>query len=114
MIALIHSDQPVDESVVKHVANKVILGSYRTPVQDPEFAIHQLVEVALRALSPGINDPYTAITCVDKLNSVLCELTARTFPENLRYDKEDVLRLACKVLSFTDMIDLSIDIVRID
>ena len=112
VIALIHSDQAVDESVVNHVANKIVLGSYRTPVQDPEFAIHQLVEVALRALSPGINDPYTAITCVDKLNSVLCELTSRTFPENLRYDKDDVLRLVCKVLSFTDIAKAAFEKIR--
>jgi uncharacterized membrane protein len=47
------------------------MGNKRTPSQDAEFAIHQMVEIAARALSPGINDPYTAITCIDKLTATL-------------------------------------------
>ena len=54
------------------------LGPKRTPIQDPEFAVHQLVEIALRALSPGINDPYSAIACIDKLTAAICDLTQKT------------------------------------
>lgn len=112
VIAIIHADIVVDEDCVNQVCDKVILGAYRTPVQDPEFAVRQLVEIALRALSPGINDPYTAITCVDKLNSVLCGLTTRIFPAMRQYDQADQLRLVCKVLTFTDLAKAAFDQIR--
>ncbi|MEL0629648.1 DUF2254 domain-containing protein [Psychromonas aquatilis] len=99
-IAIIHADTKINKDRDAEVLALITLGAYRTPVQDPEFAVHQLVEIALRALSPGINDPYTAITCIDKLNSTLCALTKRAFPEKQYFDKEGILRLDNKVLKF--------------
>jgi uncharacterized membrane protein len=52
----------------------VRIGVRRTLVQDPEFALAQIVEIALRAMSPGINDPNTAVTCVNWLTDGLREL----------------------------------------
>jgi len=112
VIAVIHSDNLADKKVIKKISDITILGAYRTPVQDPEFAIHQLVEVALRALSPGINDPYTAITCIDKLNSVLCGLTQRVFPAKQHYDKTGILRVIDKVLTFTCIATAAFDQIR--
>jgi uncharacterized membrane protein len=112
VIAIVHSDNVVDEKVVKHTSDRVVLGAYRTPVQDPEFAIHQLVEIALRALSPGINDPYSAITCIDKLNSVLCGLTKRVFPVTQHYDQAGMLRVFCKVLTFKNIATAAFDQIR--
>jgi uncharacterized membrane protein len=112
VIAIIHSDSAINKKTVKQVSDLILLGAYRTPVQDPEFAIHQLVEIALRALSPGINDPYTAITCVDKLNSVLCGLTKRVFPARQHCDEAGQLRLVCKVLTFDDIARAAFDQIR--
>lgn len=112
VIAVVHSDNLVNEKVVKQTSDRFVLGAYRTPVQDPEFAIHQLVEIALRALSPGINDPYSAITCIDKLNSVLCGLTNRVFPAKQHYDQTGMLRLVCKVLTFTDIASAAFEQIR--
>lgn len=99
--------QDFGEDIIKHTVH----GACRTPVQDPEFAVHQLVEIALRALSPGINDPYTAITCIDKLDSVLCTLTTKTFPPaNIFVD--GVLRLVCKNRTFTDIASAAFDQIR--
>jgi uncharacterized membrane protein len=112
VIAVVHSDNLVNEKVVKQTSALFVLGAYRTPVQDPEFAIHQLVEIALRALSPGINDPYSAITCIDKLNSVLCGLTNRVFPAKQHYDQAGMLRLVCKVLTFTDIASAAFEQIR--
>lgn len=103
VIAVVHSNMAVPDTLINDTADKLILGACRTPVQDPEFAIHQLVEIALRALSPGINDPYTAITCIDKLNAVLCGLTKRNFPSPEHFDQAGMLRLSCKVLTFRDI-----------
>ncbi|MFC7543288.1 DUF2254 domain-containing protein [Siccirubricoccus deserti] len=53
------------------------LGSRQAATQDLEFAVRQLVEIALRALSPGINDPFTAVAVVDRLGAALCEIAPR-------------------------------------
>ncbi|WP_191600817.1 DUF2254 domain-containing protein [Marinomonas algicola] len=112
VLAIIHSNNVADEKVTQLATKQIVLGGYRTPVQDPEFAIHQLVEIALRALSPGINDPYSAITCVDKLNSVLCDLTKINFPNKGNYDPKNRLRLVCKVLTFDDIAKAAFDQIR--
>ncbi|MGG5823566.1 DUF2254 domain-containing protein [Falsiroseomonas sp. HW251] len=56
------------------------LGPRQAATQDLEFAVRQLVEVAVRALSPGINDPFTAITVLDRLGAALCEIAPRHLP----------------------------------
>ncbi|MEP1445013.1 MAG: DUF2254 domain-containing protein [Paraglaciecola sp.] len=112
VIAVVHSNMAVPKTLINDAAGKIILGARRTPVQDPEFAIHQLVEIALRALSPGINDPYTAITCIDKLNAVLCGLTKRNFPSPQDFDQAGMLRLSCKVLTFRDIASAAFEQIR--
>ena len=58
----------------------------RTPHQDPEFAVQQLTEMAVRALSPGTNDPYTAMNALDDLSVGLARLAGRPRPTALRRD----------------------------
>jgi uncharacterized membrane protein len=89
-----------------------MFGAKRTPIQDPEFAIHQLVEIAIRALSPGINDPYTAITCVDKLGAFLCRVSAREFPSNEHFDSDQVLRVVSKSVTFNDLAEAAFNQIR--
>jgi len=61
-----------------------ILGATRTPKQDPDFLIDELVEIALRALSPGINDPFTAITAMHWLGAATAELGRRDLRKDAR------------------------------
>jgi uncharacterized membrane protein len=112
VIAIIHADKQINNDKSDKVLNTIELGPYRTPVQDPEFAVHQLVEIALRALSPSINDPYTAITCIDKLNAVLCELTHRKFPDKQYFDETGILRLSNKGLRFEHIANAAFDQIR--
>ena len=92
--------------------NCFTLGSKRTPIQDPEFAVDQLVEIALRALSPGINDPYSAIACVDKLTAMICDLTQETFPKGIVFDNQGNQRLNYKVTSFEGLANTAYDQIR--
>lgn len=59
------------------------IGERRTPEDDPEFAVRQLVEIAVRALSPAINDPYTAVAVLDRLGDAACSLKGRRLGSNV-------------------------------
>jgi uncharacterized membrane protein len=59
------------------IRRAVRIGTHRTLAQDLEFGIAQLVEIALRALSPAINDSFTGLTCVDWLGDELCAFAVR-------------------------------------
>jgi uncharacterized membrane protein len=63
-------------------------GPMRTPVQDPEYPITQLNQLAARALSPGINDPGTAITCIDWYSMALARIVDRELPGKVFLDEE--------------------------
>jgi uncharacterized membrane protein len=76
----------VDEKLSEKINAIFIFGPERTLEQDVEFAISQLVEIAVRALSPGINDPITAITCIDWLGVSLSQLANRKMPSSHRFD----------------------------
>lgn len=73
-----------------------VLAPERTTQQDAVFAFHQLAEVGVRALSPGINDPYTAITVIDRLTASLKLLDGRSRPESHRFDEKGNLRVVAE------------------
>ena len=82
-----------------------IIGSNRTGTQDLTFFVDQLVELAVRALSPGINDPGTARLCVDRLEQALCHLAARQIPSAARYDDSGRVRVFACPLTFADIVE---------
>lgn len=77
----------------KNVNKAFILGARPTPHQDVEGAVAELVEVAVRALSPSMNDPFTAIHCIDYLGAALGRLAQRETPSPLHFDPRQNLRL---------------------
>jgi uncharacterized membrane protein len=102
----------VDEKLSKKINAIFIVGAERTLEQDVEFAISQLVEIAVRALSPCINDPITAITCIDWLGAGLCQLANRKMPLSHRYDEDNRLRVICKPFAFEGMVDAAFNMIR--
>ncbi|MFT5934426.1 MAG: putative membrane protein [Hydrogenophaga sp.] len=102
----------VTESLVKRMNAAFILGDQRTGAQDVEFSFHQLVEIAVRALSPGINDPFTAIACVDRLGSALCSLARRDSPSPHRFDHQGRLRLVAPGPTFAGIVDTAFNQIR--
>lgn len=68
------------EGADEAIARAVTLGRRPTSLQDLEYSIRQLVEIAVRALSPGINDPFTAGSVVDHLGDALCRIAPRHLP----------------------------------
>ena len=108
----VHSDYSLDEKVIQKISDAFIIGEYRTPTHDAEFSIHQLVEIISRALSSGINDPFTAITALDKLTANLSELASNRFASGFRFDDEGHLRLILNPLTFDGMVNASFNQVR--
>jgi uncharacterized membrane protein len=111
-LAVVKCTEQLDESLAEQIVDLFIVGAQRTPEQDAEFAIHQLVEVAIRALSPGINDPFTAMACIDRLGSALCYLSNRSFPSPYRYDDEGKLRVIARPVTFAGIINTAFDQIR--
>ncbi|MFY9256443.1 MAG: DUF2254 domain-containing protein [Fuerstiella sp.] len=89
------SDAVTDE-ISTSMQSCFVRGSQRTAVQDLRFVINQLVEVAARALSPGVNDPFTAMNCMDWLRAGLEKLASRKLPDAHRYDDKQQLRLVAE------------------
>ena len=78
----------LDEDAQEKVRQAFVIGPDRSPAQDIEFGIRQLVEIGLRALSPGINDPFTAIAALDRLADALEAAIARGEPAAVLRDSE--------------------------
>lgn len=82
-----------DDKLKDGIRDCFSLGFSRTPAQDLEFLIDELVEIGLRALSPGINDPFTAVTAMHWMAAALAKLADRSLnegPEQKNYDPDRV------------------------
>lgn len=111
-IVMVWPGERVTEALVGELNDAVVLGTQRTATQDVEFSFLQLVEIAVRALSPGINDPFTAIACVDRLGSALCRLARSEVPSPYRCDGRGRLRLVAPGLDFAGIVDTAFNQIR--
>ncbi len=93
-------------------SDSFVIGPDRTAEQDATFLIEQLVQVASRALSPGINDAFTAMTCLDWLFAFLALVGARPEPSDRRFDEAGCLRLIAPPISFAQLAAHALDEVR--
>lgn len=98
--------------MAKAVNEHFITGHKRSQEQDLEFLINELVEIAARALSPGVNDPFTAISCINHLGVALCELATRVFPPILKKDQDNRLRIIAYPTSFDRLVDAAFNQIR--
>jgi uncharacterized membrane protein len=88
------------------------LETARTYEQDPRYAIRLLVDIAIRALSPGINDPTTAVQALDQIEDLLRRLGRREFDAGQAVDAHGVPRLVFPVPTWQDYLALSFDEIR--
>jgi uncharacterized membrane protein len=95
------------------VAGCFLLGGERTLIQDPGFVFRQLVDVAIRALSPAVNDPTTAVQVIDRMVDLLATVAERPDPSGWYVDDAGVVRLRCREPSLGRLIDLAfIEVIR--
>jgi uncharacterized membrane protein len=88
------------------------IGPVRTMQQDVEFGIIQIVDIALRAISPAVNDPTTAINCIDQLSRVLIYWTNRSPPKSYMHGPPSVLRVVVPWIGFDGLLDTAFEQIR--
>lgn len=93
VLAEVYSRGPIDQRTTESLERAFRIGTGRSPVQDAAFPLRQIVEVAVRALSPGVNDPFTAMNAIDRIAAGLRRLGRRRFPSAVRHDAEGNLRV---------------------
>jgi uncharacterized membrane protein len=96
----VHGVSHLTEDMLDKVRAAFTIGSERTPAQDIEHGIRQLVEIAARALSPGINDAFTAIAVIDRLGPAIEDVLRFGTQPRMIYDRAHKLRL---VVSRSDL-----------
>lgn len=99
---------PLADGDAQRLRAWVSLAPQRTVEQDAAFGLQQLVDVALKALSPGINDPTTACMCIDRLGALLARLASRRIPEPYRM-VHGQLRVIAPAPDFAGLVKLAFD-----
>ena len=102
---------PSDDGVADAIRRTTALGAQRVSEADLEFAIRQLVEVAVRALSPGINDPHTAMSVLDRLGAALCDVADRHLPNGLTF-RAGKLVLIMPAVDYGGLADAMLHMIR--
>jgi uncharacterized membrane protein len=95
-----------------HLIAAFDIGPTRTLQQDIEFGIIQIVDIGLRAMSPAVNDPSTAISCVDQLSRIMIRWTGRSPPPSHYYAPPHVLRLTVPWMTFEGLLDTAFEQIR--
>jgi uncharacterized membrane protein len=88
------------------------IGPTRTLQQDVEFGVIQIVDIALRAISPAVNDPSTAISCIDRLSCILIRWLGRASPAAVLFDPPHVPRVFVPWISVDGMLDTALEQIR--
>ncbi len=102
--ALVSARRAVDEAVE--------IGDSRTRRQDLEFALYQVVEIGLRALSPAVNDTFTGMTCVDWLTAALCRLGQQQPDTGGMLGRDGEIRLVERPVPFSRQVKAAYDMLR--
>jgi uncharacterized membrane protein len=97
------------EDVSKALNEKILIGSQRSIHQDIKYAIERMVEIAVRALSPGINEPFVSLMCVDYLSASLNQLSQQVMPSSLRFDEDTKVRVITEEVEFKKILKTCFD-----
>ncbi len=101
-----------DEETAAALNDQITVGAQRSIEQDPAFGIRQLVDVAVKAISPGINDPTSATDCIDRLGQILVAAGRRHAPYRSHRDERGVVRVWVPYRDWDELVQLSFDQLR--
>ncbi len=109
--AIIARAEPAVDGIDAAIRRATALGGQRVTRADLEYPVRQLVEIAVRALSPGINDPHTAISVLDRLGAALCDLVPRHVPSGIT-PVDGVAVLCTPATSYDGLADAMFNMIR--
>ena len=111
-LAEVHPAKSLAPELASAIQDKIRIGARRTPTQDLEFSIRHLVDIALRALSPGINDPHTAMVVIDRMRGALSRLMTKRIPSTTRHDENGTVRVVGHKTGYGDILDEAFNKIR--
>jgi uncharacterized membrane protein len=97
----------------EELLDTVDLGPSRTLEQDVEFGVLQIVDIALKAISPAVNDPTTGVSCVDQLSRILIRFASRETPAPLLYDPPGIIRASIEWIDFDGLLTSAFEQIRL-
>ena len=100
------------DHVASYLERAQVTGPHRTLTQDVAFGVDQLVEIAIRALSPAVNDTFTAMTCVDWLGDCLCKIARVWAPTHVHRDRAGTIRVISDQVSFERLVQRAFEKIR--
>lgn len=100
------------DAVVGAVRRAATIGDTRSEYQDIRYAEQQVLELAVRALSPGTNDPYTAVNAIEEVAAGVAMAVSRPSPGNTLLDDSSTVRVRYKTVTIEEIVDLPFDQVR--
>jgi uncharacterized membrane protein len=100
------------ERVAEYLARAQATGPHRTLTQDVAFGVDQLVEIAIRALSPAVNDTFTALTCIDWLGDCLCKIAPVWTPTQVHRDYRGIVRVISDQVSYERLVQRAFEKIR--
>jgi uncharacterized membrane protein len=112
VVALAWPATRISERLAQRLCQAVHIGNCRTPAQDVEYAINQLTEMAVRAMSPAINDPFTAMTCLDHMGHGLALFAQQAAERPQIYGLRGRLRLVCEPVTLDELFSAAFDKLR--
>ena len=111
-LLLVHKGERLTPDAAASLRAAFDFGPARTLQQDVEFGVLQIVDIALKAISPAVNDPTTAINCVDQLSRILIRFASRDMPDELLYDMHGVARVSIHWINFERLFDSAFEQIR--
>jgi uncharacterized membrane protein len=111
-LVFIHPPERATPEILESCRKAFDLGSVRTMQQDVEYGIRQIVDIALKAVSPAVNDPSTANTCVDHLTRLMLRMSCRRDPVETVRDAKGRLLLVIRLTTFARVLDLAFNQIR--
>jgi uncharacterized membrane protein len=111
-LAQVWPARELNEERIEAIREAFLVGDERTPEQDVELGITVIADMAVRALSPGINDPTTAMLCIDRLMELLARLGSAPEPLAARVGPDGAVRFFARVTTFDRAVALAFDQIR--
>ena len=111
-LAMVARGERLDDDGTARLLSAFDIGPTRTLQQDVEFGVLQIVDIALKAISPAVNDPSTGINCVDQLSRVMIRFASRQPPDELMFDPPGVIRVSMGWIQFPRLLDAAFEQIR--